>query len=753
MSDVFYSQVNSTLKKELTARSMAGKLNRTTTGIDFMLNKIANVVVSAYDNIEDDKPITSIGGGISTTNKYGGSYLAGGTDGYLVNDSTRIGPVLTGVQINIADQAQFAMNSATINITIPDPSTLDLIEESFLKPGRTVQIKIQHPDSAILSGTTLLAQDEMLFTTRILKQQYGDNPEDIEQFLEMNKMIFNGFVNGYKSEYQTDGTITFTLTVTATASIYTDVSMFVSNPEIPNAKIDQKVTNTFSNRIKDSINSIVESQKKDNPNGFITTHQILDNTPVKQDRTILYGPLYTNPDGTKYQYKTFISIGLLIDYIEKILYEPVSKPKEISTNIPDNSGAVVLSEQLGLTPTEVNDIVPGTFETSEQTSVPNMRIICNDQISKTRFFKELVSADPQRIFLYQGNEAEFKTNSYGFETITVATGDGITQTDTPTGNLIVADSIDDIGNLEYTSVNTNPINYFDGIKNEENVPGFYETTTIEGEPVKHGCLSRIFIELNVIEELESTLKDDTKTPFTIKNFMIAISTEIKKQTGLTIFPGLIFHPELPSTLIYYDTKYIGPDKNVAEYEIPVFSSADQGTIVREMKLGYDLPAEFKNALLGFQSVNISPTAASAFNPYLNSSGTARKQHIKEWKIKHKEAIDILSEAKQDLTNDYQDSAKIKKLQDALQNYDKYSLPDLEESLTAQKPRWVYNLEFTIDGINGFRYGDVLHFRGIPKKYRDDYVFNIVKIVHNVDATGQWTTAISCISRPRSKSII
>ena len=760
MSDVFYSQVNSTLKKELTARSMAGKLNRTTTGIDFMLNKIANVVVSAYDNIEDDKPITSIGGGISTTNKYGGSYLAGGTDGYLANDSTRIGPVLTGVQINIADQAQFAINSATINITIPDPSTLDLIEESFLKPGRTVQIKIQHPDSAILSGTTLLAQDEMLFTTRILKQQYGDNPEDIEQFLEMNKMIFNGFVNGYKSDYQTDGTITFTLTVTATASIYADVSMFVSNPEIPNAKIDQKITSTFSGRIKDSINLIVESQKKDNSNGFIKTHQVLDNTPVKQDRTILYGPLYTNPDGTKYQYKTFISIGLLIDYIEKILYEPVSKPKEISTNIPGNPGAGGMGG-IGdpYDPYGVNDIVEEYSDiasnsgTSERTSVPNMRIICNDQISKTRFFKELVSADPQRIFLYQGNEAEFKTNSYGFETITVATGDGINQIDTPTGKLIIADNKDAIGNLEYTAVKSYEVNYFDGIKNAENVPGFYETTTIEGEPVKHGCLSRILIELNVIEELESALKDDTKTPFTIKNFMIAISTEIKKQTGLTIFPGLIFHPELPSTLIYYDTKYIGPDKNVAEYEIPVFSSADQGTIVREMKLGYDLPAEFKNALLGFQSVNISPTATSAFNPYLNSSGTARKQHIKEWKIKHKEAIDILSEAKQDLTNDYQDSAKIKKLQDALQNYDKYSLPDLEESLTAQKPRWVYNLEFTIDGINGFRYGDVLHFRGIPKKYRDDYVFNIVKIVHNVDATGQWTTAISCISRPRSKSII
>ena len=52
-----------------------------------------------------------------------------------------------------------------------------------------------------------------------------------------------------------------------------------------------------------------------------------------------------------------------------------------------------------------------------------MRIICNEQISKTRFFEELVSADPQRIFLYQGNEAEFKTNSYGTQIDIVETED------------------------------------------------------------------------------------------------------------------------------------------------------------------------------------------------------------------------------------------------------------------------------------------------------------------------------------------
>jgi len=749
MSDIFYSQVNSSLKKELTARSFAGKLNRTSKSIDFMLNKIANVVVSVYDNIEDDKPVSYIGGGISTTNKYGGSYLAGGTDGYLVNDSTRIGPVITGVQINIADQAQFAVNSATINITLPNPDSLDAIEDLFLKPGRVIQIRIDHPDSAILSDTSLLEQDEMLYTTRIIKQQYGENPDDIEQFLKMNKMVFNGLVNGYKADYQPDGTITLTLTVTATASIYTDVSMFVSNPEIPNAKIDQKITNTFSEKIKKEINSIVEKQKKKNSNGFIKSHQVLDNTPIKQDRTILHGPLYISPDKNKYLYKTFISIGLLVDYIEKILYQPVTKPepKSSSSTIPGNPGAGGMGGIVDpYDPYGVNDIVAEYSDITAKSgvsggsSVPNMRIICNEQISKTRFFEELVSADPQRIFLYQGNEAEFKTNSYGTQIDIVETED----LTAPRGTM---DRYSSVKETEYE------VNYFDSIENKERIPGFYQVSDIEGESVKHGCLSRILIELDTIQELESTLRADTKTPFTIKNFMVAISLEIKKQTGYGIYPGLIFHPELPSTLIYYDTEYIGPDRNVSEYVIPVFSSADQGTIVRDMKLGYELPAEWKNALLGFDAANISPQKASSFNPFLTTSGANRLEAKSEWTKNHNDALSILAEAKQNLTEDYNDITRIQKLQDALGTYMKYSLPSLEDSLNAQKPRWLYTLEFTIDGINGFRFGDVLQFRGIPKKYRDDFVFNVEKIIHNIDATGGWTTAISCRSRPISRSII
>ena len=718
MSDVFYSQINSALKKELTARSMAGKLNRTTKGLDFMLGKIANVVLNAYDNIEDDNPVASIGGNSVTSNKYGGSYLASGKDGYLINESTRTGPVITGVSINIADQSQFAINTATVNIVLPDPSLLDDLEDTFLKPGRTIEIQIQHPDSAILSGNTLLSQDEMLYTTRILKQQYGDNPEDLNQFFEMNKMIFNGLVDGFKTDYQTDATLTMTISLRAVSSIYTDVSLFVSNPDIPNASIDQKVTDLFSEKIKSTVNGVVEKNKKKYPNGFIQEYQVLDKTPVKSDRTILYGPLYTARDKTKYSYRTFISVGLLIDFLEKFLYEPVTK-----SNL---------------------------LEDSKKPVVPNMRIICNDNISKTNYYDELVSADPQRIFLYQGNEAEYKTNSYIRQ---AGTSTPIIGPEIPTTNLVVADSVNDQMTDQFMLDEDYIISYYDGIENIDNVPGFYQSSNSTDETTKYGCLSRILIELETISEIESTLKSDTKKPFTIKNFIVALSEEIKVQTGYAVFPGLIYHPELPSTLMYHDIEYLGFDRNVAEYEIPVFSSADKGTIVREMKLGYDLPDQFKYALFNFNAANISPNKASSYNSYLISGGEERVGEQAEWKKKHNDAKIVLAEAKSNLTYDYRDNERIKKLQDALQTYVNYPTPSLKESLNQQKPRWLYTLEFTIDGINGFRFGDVLQFRGIPQRFRDDFVFNVEKVTHNVDSAGEWTTTLTRRSRTKRRSII
>jgi len=49
MSDIFYSQVDPNLQEELLARAAAGKRNRRTKDINYMVSKIANVSITPYD--------------------------------------------------------------------------------------------------------------------------------------------------------------------------------------------------------------------------------------------------------------------------------------------------------------------------------------------------------------------------------------------------------------------------------------------------------------------------------------------------------------------------------------------------------------------------------------------------------------------------------------------------------------------------------------------------------------------------------
>jgi hypothetical protein len=83
----------------------------------------------------------------------------------------------------------------------------------------------------------------------------------------------------------------------------------------------------------------------------------------------------------------------------------------------------------------------------------------------------------------------------------------------------------------------------------------------------------------------------------------------------------------------------------------------------------------------------------------------------------------------------------------MKKYLQYPTPDIRKSQQIVSPIFPFDASFTIDGINGFRYGDVLEFPGLPKKYTDNTVFLITSIVHNITSDGTWTTKISCIMRP------
>ena len=60
--DIFYTQVDTNLQEELTARSLAG-YNRTNRDINYMVGKLANAEIRAYDGPEPKgDPILTLGG-------------------------------------------------------------------------------------------------------------------------------------------------------------------------------------------------------------------------------------------------------------------------------------------------------------------------------------------------------------------------------------------------------------------------------------------------------------------------------------------------------------------------------------------------------------------------------------------------------------------------------------------------------------------------------------------------------------------
>ena len=129
MSDIFYSQVNNKIAEELNLRAAAGKTGRSTDQLNYMLSKIANVQLTAYAGlkVDDENKLLILGGSDAQSPEF---YPTGKT-GYLTNPdrpSKRPGPVITGVTVNIADNARFQINTSTITLLVQDPVDLDLIE-------------------------------------------------------------------------------------------------------------------------------------------------------------------------------------------------------------------------------------------------------------------------------------------------------------------------------------------------------------------------------------------------------------------------------------------------------------------------------------------------------------------------------------------------------------------------------------------------------------------------------------------------
>ena len=779
MSDIFYTAVDPNLQIELNARGQAGRYRRNNDQLKFMLEKIANIAIVPYKDAERKQPISEamLGG----TTVRGSEYLAGGPNGFLadrnytvteqgidngtikktveerINSSRRIPPYITSADITIGDNSMGMLNDASISITVPNPDRdLNFIESVYLRPGRAVKIKFEHPDSAIVSSATTsgLLTSSMASAEKIRTLFPNVTDPELRDYRKMNALVFDGIVKSFTMDYQLDMSVNITLSIIGTSQTYTDISL-IMNTTVQNTE-SAKEKNLYENKIDDLLgidNSALVSvdgvglvgaafdaltTSFSAPPPMPSTIQAATPEQIILDQTEL-GTFYSNldkeinefikykTDGTArptYEQRGYTDQYLQIDAIQQPIFWAVW-----GTPI-DNK----LPYQRYIQLSWVIDFINRAIISKRKSADPFATIICTERsnLCVSNYYEHMTSADPQRIWLAGETNIHPDLDTYG---------DKIWY-DTTRGNS----------------------------RHENN--GYIFTETYDEETSK-GIISyevsyptRVFINMEVIQEICNALEKNNN--FTVASLLSSISAEIYYATGNAIDMKLITHPDEPEYLLFYDAKAITLNRTepVIPYSVPMFSNHEAGTIIRDFKFSGKLPADASNLayVVNQDPSQIAESDIAPYVAYMYAANTVERSGPHEsvgnlitqteldaikakYKQAHESFVETLKQTKIAFGNDITNPEKRAALAQALTKYVQYPKPTIDEANQLTAPVIPFEVEFTIDGVNGFRYGDVLTFDGLPTRYKQNTVFSIMSIAHTVGTDGQWTTTVRCVMRP------
>lgn len=758
---LFYSQVNKALQTELKARAAAGATDRSTKALNFMLEKVANVEITPYDDDKLDKPVK--GGILGGSTMREGAFVPTGLGAFLppgsgilkeieeqatafVSDKSgdvisaitgedttaglplnskrpvyRTTPYISTVSTQIYDQSRGYLNKATFDIMIPDPtSDMDIMESIYCIPGRNVKIEIQHPDSAIISdefGGGQLSPEELVDYTA-LKATYPNITE--EEIRLLNRVTFNGKISTFSYNYENDGSAKITVECLGTTGTYITVSSYITENLDDKDNVDsnnpsQKSTNTVSSFYKAVLKEMDTKMFGDNPepSSILNKEIKIDD---KDYQSILYGTYYSQGENaaSESQYK-FLSLGLLVKYVNDFLLKKLDN---------DNEGT-------------------GTNQPAQ--------IICTDEFCKSNRYDDIVSADPTRILLWPGL-SKTNTNVYGEETNVVTLISPLSNTPQE---------------FEFP-----PLTAFESV--QPVTPGFLTGTipgATSGAPGLVNFLSqeaypaRIYINIEIIKELVEKFETNKKD-ITIKDIFIGISDEISRQTGDAFRLKLIQHPVLEKALLFYDTEYNDSTTSLpanqqeseasdaieqigfGEFTMPAFAGDGGATAVKELSITSKVPDSVKSMIYGISAGSKTFNRNAVYSPYVYATKEKRDVIAKEYQENHEQSLKELKEKKADKALNPQSEQATLELQKALAKYNMFPYPDIKQSIKIQNPAFPLEISLTLDGINGFKWGDILNVAGLPKKYQRTFVFMVIGIVHNVDTTGEWNTQLQLKARVR-----
>jgi len=692
--NIFYSNVDDNLRAELIERAQAGR-NRSTEYVNFMVNKIANIELIAYRNQEHaiDEPtkyLSKLGGNTTRGLDYTPHGYLNPQRDYKVTgngqssensgpgsryNSFRVGPYIKSTNVSTSDGQMGIMQTAQVDISIPDPvRDLDYVESIFMRPGRAVTLKIQYPESAVITGKKLKPS---LIQPAVQSSKITEN-------LDMNTAIYNMLVISFTMSYQTNGTVNVTLHLRGVSSVYTDVTCLINNKDSGKEQ-DVTLINTFYKSLYEQVESLYKQQEavKTDPTKKLYAKYAFDVKDTESLNKSSISDTYWGwlSDTTSNTQQVYVTLGYLIRFI--------------------NQNIIQAKNQI----------------------VTDRLIICNPDAVKSNIVENIVSTDPWAIMLSP-------YDTYG------------------------------------TDANGKPrflIDSADIVKPDNNFRS--------GGVV--GYTSLIFINLNVIEAIEKSYAAKP-SDFTVTNLLKQISKVISDCTGGMIDLELISHPVQQDYLFYYDRNFLPEKQDVVPFSIPFgVKNNNTGSLVKDFKVDVKLPTSMQNLMYTINSgdsiseadiaphINymynnsviertISADSGSITDSYTNDNAKSLETLDKEYAESYKKYNDELIKAIADYGSAPTNKDFKLKLNGATKKKMQYPTKSIQSSAQMTSPIYPHEIEFTIDGVHGFRYGDVLEFNILPNRYKKFATFSIIGVTHDVNTSGMWNTNIKCIMRPYIK---
>jgi hypothetical protein len=768
--NIFYTQVDTNLQLELNARA-SSSFSRDTASLNYMLSKIANVEIRAFDGpgpiIDENDAIHVLGG----QNIWNSDYTAGGLYGFLNEDKTvirpnpedpritwdynpktkqahakrneidaknpqlRIPPYISSADIQIGDNSMGLMNTANVVIEIPNAERdLNLMEEIYMRPGRYVKLLFINDASSLVStSTTSGLLSGSIPADAKLKELYPgvDLETKKTEIRRMNQIMFEGLITNFNFSYQKDFSVQLQISLRGTSNVFTDVSMFIdtqgntpskvtadpiANPDEYKATITQTTGSSgtrtsFFEQLYTEVETLYENSfKQKNQQSFIT--KIKDNqnnkttTPIKVKYQL---NRLDKPANTKHTDHYFLFGNAWAQETEenKTSSNTVSTFQRYITlgYLVDFINRTVISKQ---TSQELNERLKGN---TKFVASKYPEIIHSDTFCFSNYYADLCSIDPQNILLLPADNKRGTSEFYGYAT------------QTQEKKIFFKDTLSVDGTWQGFSGNASN-------KIDRTYP------------------SRIMINLELIDDIIVSLGSE----FKVSDFLAQVSSYVSNATSGAVSLKLITHPENQNVLAWYDEKYLGtPDdkKGVQPYTMPMTSGY---SVVSDFQLKAQLPDNVSSLsyVLNQNPENISSEDIAPYINYMYNSNdpakvTAAQQLQADTYYKY---LTQLQTAKRKYSESFTDRQLADALDKAQKVYLQYPSPDIKESIQQIAPIIPFEISFTIDGIHGFRYGDVLTFDVLPEKYKINTVFSIVAVNHQVSQEGTWSTEIRCIMRPK-----